>query len=281
MSILSLAEAAPALQAAYRDRRLILFLGAGFSIPLRLPSWSELMGWMGAGLGFEPELFELHGNAQQLAAYFDLVHPGQLGAFVGEMARRFHAPEVDERRKQSAQHQALARCDRLRTIYTTNFERHIEEALIEGGRKVTTLARLEDFMRPVDPEGCQVVKFHGDLAFPETVVLTEGQFFDRFRLEAAPDQRLRSDLLSNVFLFLGYSFSDPNTRYIWWRMDRLRRQSAGPGARVAPEHRSYFATFSSGLVQPRLLEDWHIDVVELDAVDRTGSVVALLEALRA
>jgi hypothetical protein len=280
MTVLSLREAAPALQVAYRERRLIPFLGAGFSIPLQLPSWAELTGWMGQKLGFERQLFELHGNAQQLAGYFDLAHTGKLPGFIEWMKERFHAPEVDARRRGSLQHQALARCDRLRTIYTTNFEHHIEEALRDGGRKAAVLARLEDYMRPVDPDACQVVKFHGDLAFPETVVLTESQFFDRFRLEAAPDQRLRSDMLSNVFLFLGYSFSDPNTRYIWWRMDRLRRESAPPGDRAAPEHRSYFATFSSGLVQPRLLHDWHIDVVELDASNPAGSVVELLDTLR-
>lgn len=284
MTVLSLAEAAPRLQAAYRARRLIPFLGAGFSIPLRLPGWAELMGWMGQGLDFEPQLFELHGNAQQLAGYYALQHAGGLAAFVEEMDRRFHDPETDARRRASPQHQALARCDRLRTIYTTNFEHHIEEALREGGREVRTLARLQDFMVREDREACEVVKFHGDLASPETVVLTEGQFFDRFRLEAAPDQRLRSDLLSNVFLFLGYSFSDPNTRYIWWRMDRLRRESMPKGAHGthgASEHRSFFATFSSGLVQPRLLDEWHIDVIELDPSDPTASVVALLDTLRA
>jgi hypothetical protein len=281
MAVLSLVEAAPALQAAYRERRLVPFLGAGFSMPLQLPSWTELMGWMGRALGFEEQLFELHGSAQQLATYYELTNPGGLSGFIDELTRKFHAPEVAARRRGSRQHQALARCDRLRTIYTTNFEHHIEEALRDGGRQAKALARLEDFMRPVDPDACQVVKFHGDLAFPETIVLTEDQFFNRFRLEAAPDQRLRSDLLSNVFLFLGYSFSDPNTRYIWWRMDRLRRQTMPPGARVAPEHRSYFATFSSGLIQPRILEEWHIDVVELDASDRAASVVELLETLRA
>jgi hypothetical protein len=280
MTVLSLAEAAPRLQAAYRGRRLIPFLGAGFSVPLKLPTWTELMGWMGDALGFEPELFELHGSALQLAGYFDLKHPERLPWFIDRMRERFHAPDVDARRRGSIQHQALARCDRLRTIYTTNFEHHIEEALRDGGRKAAALARLEDYMRPVDPEACQVVKFHGDLAFPETVVLTEGQFFDRFRLEAAPDQRLRSDLLSNVFLFLGYNFGDPNTRYIWWRMDRLRRQNQPPGTRVAPEQRSYFATFRTGLVQPTLLDDWHVDVVELDASDPSKSVVELLDTLR-
>ncbi|WP_224242567.1 SIR2 family protein [Hyalangium gracile] len=284
MSLLTLQKALPQLRKAYKERRLIPFLGAGFSAPLRLPTWSGLMKWMGEGLQFTPpELFEVHGNAQQLAGYFDLEHPEKLPGFIQEMERRFHAPEVERRRRTSIQHRALADCE-FRTIYTTNFEHHIERALRDRDkkRKVSVLARLQDFMRPVDPAACSVIKFHGDLAFPETIVLTESQFFDRHLLEAAPDQRLRNDLLGNAFLFLGYSFSDPNIRYIWHRMYRLRQESmegADKSASPPPELRSYWVTFGAGLVQPRLLEEWHIDVIELDASDKSKSVAELLNAL--
>src|SRR5262249_20607111 len=148
---------------------------------------------------------------------------------------------------------------------------HIEEALRDARRKVEVLARLEDFMHPPRSGTCQVVKFHGDLEHPDTVVLTESQFFDRLRLEAAPDQYLRADLLGNVFLFLGYSFSDTNIRYIWYRMDRLRREQRTALVNRAPEQRSYWATFGTGLVQPRLLDAWHIDVIALDPRDKSKS----------
>jgi hypothetical protein len=279
MAVLTLEEAAPRLREAYREQRLTPFLGSGFSAPLRLPMWKDLMGWMGKALGFDPPLFELHGHPWQLAGYFEMQHPEGLPWFIREMEGSFHAPDVDTRRKSSAQHHALGRCD-FRTIYTTNFEHHIEEALRDAGKQAMVLARLEDFMRPVAPGVCQVVKFHGDLQAPETVVLTESHYFDRFRLEAAPDQRLRSDLLSNVFLFLGYSLSDVNIRYIWYRMDRMRRENRREGAGPAPAHRCYWATFGAGLVQPTLLDRWHIDVIELEPDDKTKSVVDLLDALR-
>lgn len=278
MSVLTIKEAIPRLRQAYQERRLIPFLGAGFSAPLQLPLWKELMGWMGQALGFEPALFEVHGLPPHLAGYFHLEYPGGLRAFVHEMEKKFHAPEVDARRKNSIQHQALSRCD-FRTIYTTNFEHHIEEALRDAGKKAAVLTRLEDFMRPVEPDACQVIKFHGDLAHPDTVVLTESEFFNRLRLEAAPDQRLRSDLLGNIFLFLGYNFGDTNLRYIWYRMEQMRRENQAPGTPIAPEQRCYWATFGHGLVQPRLLEQWHIDVIALDPDNKSKSVVELLNAL--
>jgi hypothetical protein len=277
MTLLTLAQATPGLREAHRARRLIPFLGAGFSAPLRLPDWHALMGWMGTELDFDPDLFEMHGVPRELAGYY-ASERGSLAPFVETMRARFHAPEVDERRKTSIQHQALARRD-FRRIYTTNFEHHIEEALRDAGKEAVALTTLNDFMQapgPAHVTPCQVIKFHGDLGRPETVALTENQFYERFQLDAAPDQVLRADLLGNVFLFLGYSFSDINIRYIWYRMYLLRK-AAGAG----PEHRAYLATFGAGAVQVKLLHDWHIDVVELDAADKSRSVVALLDALDA
>ncbi|WP_437626243.1 SIR2 family NAD-dependent protein deacylase [Sorangium sp. So ce1151] len=278
MAVLTLEQAALPLRQAYQEGRLIPFLGAGFSAPLQLPMWRELTGWMGESLGFEPALFELHGLPPQLAGFFARERDGGLDSFIAELRARFHAREVDERRRGSLQHKALAR-RRFPTIYTTNFEHHIEEALRDAGKPVVALSTFDDFARCPAQGACHVIKFHGDLDRPETVVLTEAQYFSRLRLEAAPDQRLRADLLSNTFLFLGYSFSDVDIRYIWYRMEQMRIEGSPPGAQRAPSRRGYWATFGAGLIQPALLEDWHIDVIELDPNDKTKSVVDLLDAL--
>ena len=62
-------------------------------------------------------------------------------------------------------------------------------------------------------------------------------------------------------------------------MERLRREvRPGPdGSRR--DQRSFMATFGAGLVQPRLLEELHIDMIELDPRDKPRSVVALLDAI--
>jgi hypothetical protein len=279
MAVLTLAKARPLLRRAYREGRLIPFLGAGFSRPLKLPSWSKLMTWMAEPLGFDPRLFALHGTSTQLAGYYDLEKDG-LGEFIQQMRTRFHAPAVVKRRRASGQHQALAALDEVRRIYTTNFEHHIEGALRDAGRRVDVLARLQDFSRPVPAGTCQVVKFHGDVAYPETVVLTEAQVFDRFRLEDAPDQFLRADLLGNVFLFIGYSFSDINIRYIWYRMNRLREQAQHGKGPVEAAPRSYWVTVGAGEVQARLLEAWGVDCIALDPHDPARSVAELLGGIR-
>lgn len=71
MAVLTLAEAQPLLRLAYREGRLIPFLGAGFSRPLDLPGWNDLVKWMARPLGYDARLFALHGSLTQLAGYYD------------------------------------------------------------------------------------------------------------------------------------------------------------------------------------------------------------------
>lgn len=279
MAVYQLEQAQPLLREAYRDERLIPFLGAGFSKPLGLPSWGELVGWMAQGLGFEPELFTQHGRYEQLAEFYAC--SGSFDRLVHEMTRRFDSEKAEVARKGSVMHQSLARLA-WRTIYTTNYDRHIEGALEDAGRKAKVLASFGDFQGPRDARACEVVKFHGSLDKPHTIVLTESQFFERMALEAPADQRLRADLLSNSFLFIGYSFSDANIRYIWYRMHQMREQNAarGKGREHYQERRSFFATHGAGLVQPKLLEQWNIDVIQLEPADREASVAALLRSIQ-
>jgi hypothetical protein len=277
MTLLSLDQAAPLLKKEYQDGRLIPFLGSGFSKPLKLPDGNQLIASLAKTLGFAPDLFEMHGRFEQLAEYFALSAPNRFQQLVYEMTRGFDSDEAEVLRKKSRAHRALAALD-WRTLYTTNYDKHAEGALQDAGKPVAVLASFADFQGAREPRACEVIKFHGTLAQPDTIVLTESSFFQRMALEAPPDQRLRSDLLGNSFLFIGYSFSDINIRYIWFRMHQLRMQSQ-QGMHHAQARRCFFATHGAGLVQPDILEQWNIDVIQLDPTDKSASVAELLESI--
>jgi hypothetical protein len=279
MTTLTVAQAAPLLKKEHQEGRLIPFLGAGFSKPLKLPDGSQLIASLAKTLGFEPDLFDLHGRFEQLAEYFALSGSGRLQQLVYEMTRSFDSAEAEALRKKSRAHQALAALD-WRTLYTTNYDQHAEGALQDAGRQVAVLASFADFQGARPQGACEVIKFHGTLAQPDTIVLTESSYFQRMALEAPADQRLRSDLLGNSFLFIGYSFSDFNIRYIWYRMHQLRRQSQQQGPTRVPLRRCFFATHGAGLVQPDILAQWNIDVIQLDPTDKSASVAELLESIR-
>jgi hypothetical protein len=278
MAVLSAAEAAPRLQQEYRDGRLIPFLGAGFSKPLKLPDWSELIGWMAERLGFESDLFRLHGRYEQLAEYFQLSGHDHFQQLVYEMTRRFDSEEAARTRRTSRMHNALASLE-WRTLYTTNYDSHVEGAIQDAGRKAAVLSSFDDFQMRREPGTCEVIKFHGTLAKPDTIILTESSYFRRFALETPVDQRLRADLLSHSFLFMGYSFNDWNIRYIWYRMHQLRLQGQ-VGPRRHATRRCFLVTFGVGPVQPDLLDQWNIDMIQLDPEDKEASVADLLQRIR-
>ena len=60
------------LRQAVRERQVILFVGAGVSMNLGLPSWEDLMRKMGEDLGFPPDEFirQRIGRAALIAAGF-------------------------------------------------------------------------------------------------------------------------------------------------------------------------------------------------------------------
>lgn len=262
----------------YRDGRLIPFIGAGFSLPLGLPLWDELVAVAAKELGFEPELFELHGDNPELLGYYELRKKEGVKELVDWMNKSFHSTKADKKRVASIQHKSLAGLTEIRTVYTTNYEHHIERAFEDMKRPTVVRSTLGDFSAPVPEGAVEVLKFHGDLetaaAGGHRLVLTEGDYFDRFALESPFDQRLRADLLGNSFLFMGYRFSDRNTRYIWHRMHRMAKDY---GEQL--EHRSYYVAFELGEVQRALLEQWGIDAVVLEPRNHSQQISDFLEKL--
>jgi len=260
------------------EGRLIPFIGSGFSKPLGLPDWGELVADIASKVGYEPELFFLHGNYMQLLEYLKIYHPHEWKEFIHNMTVKFDSADSDKNRKKSLTHSALAALN-IKTIYTTNYDTHIEKCLKDAGKNIREYASLADFVRAEDKTiDCEIIKFHGTLIDPETIILTESQYFDRMSLEEAVDQRLRSDLLSNSFLFMGYSFSDTNIRYIWYKIHKLKKlQSRDTEFSLRP---SYFVTFGNEPIQSELLKKWDIITINLDPSNRTESLAELLNQIK-
>ncbi|WP_446784771.1 SIR2 family protein [Macellibacteroides fermentans] len=267
----------PELRELHNRNALIPFIGAGFSIPLSLPSWSELMGNLGIELGYEKEIFLKLGTYQQLAEYVNINYSREWKAFLLKLATMFNSPISCDKRRKSDQHKALADLN-FKTIYTTNYDLHIEESIKDCGKKAFSISSYEDFTlaAKLNDYDCEVLKFHGTIEDNTGIVLTESQYFGRMGLEGAIDQRLRSDVLTKSFLFIGYSFSDPNIRYIFYKLQKLREQM---GTKTASTN-SYFTSFGTNDIQSILLKQWNIKVIELDPSNKDNSVAEFLKSLK-
>lgn len=271
-----LCEVLSELKDLYKRESLIPFIGAGFSLPLELPNWSDLIGKLGESLGYEKELFLELGSFSQLAEFACKYKKREWAEFILNIASGFNSTESEEKRKKSIQHKALGELN-FKTIYTTNYDLHIEGAIKDAKRTSFSISTYEDFLssRSVCYD-CEVLKFHGTLQVPDSIILTESQYFKRMELENAIDQKLRADTLRNSFLFIGYSFSDPNIRYIFYKLHKLREQIS----KIPEETYSYITTFGMNEIQAKLLKQWNIKVIELDPENREQSITDLLNSLK-
>jgi hypothetical protein len=127
----------PDLRQLYRERRVILFVGAGASMSVswgdpshkkRGPSWEQVVDQAARILGAsDPELLRVRGTDLQILEYFRIVKAG-LAPLTNWLSREF-AGASDDDILASPIHGELVELDRCRLFYTTNYDDFIERAL--------------------------------------------------------------------------------------------------------------------------------------------------------
>lgn len=265
------------LASAHRHKALIPFVGAGISASIGIPAWSGLIDLIGADLNFEPDVFATHGTALQLAEFAELTNT-TIGPIRELMSQHMHTSTLDDRRRSSNIHRLLATSS-FPKIYTTNFDYHIERAFKDHGTEFRLINSIRDLQTPKPDNSTDVVKFHGSLTDDNSLVLSETRYFDRLLFEHPLDIVLRSDVMQNNFIFLGYSFQDINIRMILYRMTKIRKEASGSVRSDLDWLNLAVAATGLGEIQVTILKSWGVDVIELDPEDLTGSVNYLLEQI--
>lgn len=200
--------------------RLIPFVGAGVSANLSLPTAEGLKTVIARELDWDPDVFRLCGDLPQLAQYF-VALKGSIGPLRSRLDRDFQRPDDQVSKCRSLM--ALAEAH-FPLIYTTNFDRLIEQAHRIRGIPFRVVSKIDDFY-DVAPGHTIIVKFHGSFDDDDSLVLTEENYLNRLGFDSPFDLRLRSDTLGGTLLFIGYSFRDVNIRYMVHRLRQIRRSS--------------------------------------------------------
>jgi hypothetical protein len=111
-----------------------------------------------------------------------------------------------------------------------------------------------------DVPGCRpgspvVIKIHGDTSLPDTIVLTKNDFYRAALERSVVWNKVGSSWAEYCFVFLGYSFRDPD-------FDQLQAQLLHYlGRKVMPQ--SYAVLFDSDHVARADLASRNIDVIDL------------------
>lgn len=210
------------LVALAAERRLIPFVGAGFSAALNLPTWEtmlrELCSRTEGSMSFDELSLATGKDYLQIAEYLFLKNDRQIGPIRRQLERSLGNHESP---LLSGPHVELVNLGAAQ-IYTTNYDDLIETTYRSLGRPITPVVLPKD-VAAADTERTQIVKYHGDLSYERTLVLTESAYYKRLDFESPMDLKFRSDLLGKSVLFMGYSFNDVNIRIIWFKLMEMMR----------------------------------------------------------
>ncbi|MBN9409429.1 MAG: SIR2 family protein [Burkholderiales bacterium] len=252
--------------------QIVPFVGAGVSMSLGLPSYASLIQELGNDLGFDGLIFEQLGDYLTLAEFYHLRKSG-LKDLQNHLREKWRKTEKEV--VASPVHRAIVELG-CKLIYTTNFDDFLEKAHKGLKRSYRGLRSVNDFVNLTDDK-VHIVKLHGDLRSPQTMVFTESSYFERLAFESPLDIKLRADILGKSLLFLGYSLTDINVRLLLFRLQKL--WEAGPRPRFRPK--SYVFMSRPNTVLTEVLRARGLEPIIADGVDQAASLAKFLKDLRA
>lgn len=109
----------------------------------------------------------------------------------------------------------------IRTYWTTNYDHLIEKTLEQHGKRVDIKTTPQSLATPLEGRDAVVYKMHGDCTAPESCVITKDDYEAYNLTRQLFSTALQGDLVSKTFLFIGFSFDDPNLGYILSRIRSL------------------------------------------------------------
>lgn len=200
-----------------------LFAGAGFSKEVGFVDWKGLL----KDAADEMKLnIEKEDDLISVAQYY-VNENGRAGinSIIGN--------EFLQDREPGENHKIVARMP-IQSYWTTNYDSLLEDALTNEGKTVDVKFCNSHLSRTVPNRNVIVYKMHGDKSLPSDAVLIKDDYERYYKKQAPFVTALCGELVAKTFLFVGFSFSDPNLDYI------LSRMRVEYGENVRKQHYALF-----------------------------------------
>jgi hypothetical protein len=188
-----------------------VFAGAGLSIPSGFLSWKELI---------EPFAKSINLSTDKETDYLAIA---QFYFNDRRNRSRINNEILNEFNKRTSKNENINILTRLpiSTYWTTNYDHLLEEGIKENNRKVDIKITEKDLATHLYDRDAVVYKMHGDVQSPYEAVIIKDDYetydFKRGLFTTA----LKGDLVSKTFLFIGFSFEDPNLNRILAKIKAL------------------------------------------------------------
>ena len=194
--------------------RLVHFIGAGVSSSAGLPSWQSLLNEIAKSADLAPELrSRLH----------ELDVRDQAKILVDKISseRYFNLLEVQLNRQHYSLLHGLIASLHPSEIVTTNYDQMLEMAL--GSEDQPSILPGN----PVTENGRWLLKLHGSLDNPDSIVLTRDDYLNLPQNSGALFGIVQAMLMTKHMLFTGYSLTDDSFHRVIHEVRRARPTQSG------------------------------------------------------
>lgn len=191
------------------ENNAAIFAGAGMSKMAGYVNWPDLLRDIATELSLS---VDKEHDLISLAQY----HVNERGGRAGIIKKILQ--EFSEKAEPTPNHEILSRLP-ISTYWTTNYDKLIETSL-EKAYKIVDVKYTANQLNWAKPKRDVVVyKMHGDVEHPDNAIITKQQYECYYKSHEHFLTTLSSDLTTKTFLFLGFSFTDPNLDYVLSRLN--------------------------------------------------------------
>ncbi len=113
----------------------------------------------------------------------------------------------------------------IHTIWTTNYDTLLEDGFRQFDKRPDVKSSEPNLSQSVPNRDVTIYKMHGEVSQPHDAVLTKDDYERYSKTRGLFIEKLQGDLVSKTFLFLGFSFTDPNVDYILSRIRVILNQN--------------------------------------------------------
>jgi hypothetical protein len=206
---------------ALKEKNAVIFAGAGMSVSQGFFDWKKLLKPIADKLGLD--INEEQHDLTALAQFFVDDHGGVRGELDQILIEEYGKSNLEV----SINHRILARLP-IQIYWTTNYDRLIEKALLEEGKTPDIKKAQSDLTVNLPKRDAIIYKMHGDIETVSETVLTKHEYEDYNKKRELFSNAFKSDYVSRTFLFIGFSFTDPNLDYLISRIRTTLGQNIKP-----------------------------------------------------
>ena len=182
-----------------------IFAGAGLSASSGCVNWKQLL----RGIAEELELdIDKESDLISLAQYHYNNNGNNRTKLNQIIIDAFQTGKVP-----NENHRILARLP-ISTYWTTNYDKLIEKSLENVGKICDVKSCIANLTTTIKGRNAVIYKMHGDVDRPEEAVLIRDDYESYYHKKTPFINALSGDLMTKTFMFVGFSFSDPNFSYI-------------------------------------------------------------------